>query len=98
MRRWLAHLALLDDDGAPSAAPLAPAWRLQLDTSLLGHEYYGSNETVIADMLDLINESKPPHLRRFLEPRRMGELFYWVFRGDPRMLGVSQPAEAPVRR
>jgi esterase/lipase superfamily enzyme len=69
-----------------------------VDTSLLGHEYYGNNQTVIADMLDLINESKPPQLRRFLEAKRMDELFYWVFHGDPRMLGTSQPAEAPVRR
>ncbi len=68
-----------------------------VDTSLLGHEYYGNNQTVIADMLDLINESKPPNLRRFLEPRPMGELFYWVFRGEPRMLG-SQPPEAAPRR
>ena len=69
-----------------------------VDTSFIGHGYFGDNERVIADMLDLINESKPPHMRRFLEPKQMGELLYWVFRGDARMIGSSQPPEAPVRR
>ncbi|MFH1920444.1 MAG: alpha/beta hydrolase [Planctomycetota bacterium] len=69
-----------------------------VDTSLLGHYYYGSNRSVIADMLDLINEAKPPELRRWLEPRPFGHLMYWVFHGDPTTLGASPPPGAPVRR
>jgi len=69
-----------------------------VDTSLIGHLYYGDNATVIADMLDLINRSKPPNLRPWLQPRRFGELMYWVFRGDPARLEISQPASPSIRR
>jgi len=68
-----------------------------VDTSLLGHDYYGSNCTVIADMLDLVNESKPPQLRRWLEPMQLGEMIYWVFHGDQTTFGASQPSGPPVR-
>lgn len=50
-----------------------------VDTSLIGHSYYGSNDTVLGDLIDLINQSKPPHERRWLRPVRAGELSYWVF-------------------
>ena len=70
-----------------------------VDTSLIGHYYYGSNTSVIADLLDLINEAKPPQLRRWLEPRRFGQLVYWVFHGDRPTLGASPtPDGDPVLR
>ena len=69
-----------------------------VDTSLLGHDYYGDNTTVIADMLDLINESKPAQLRRWLKPMQLGELMYWVFQGGPTTLGAAPPTEPSVRR
>lgn len=50
-----------------------------VDTSLLGHSYYGSNGTVLADLLDLLEGSKPPQQRRWLRPMQLGTLWYWVF-------------------
>ncbi len=69
-----------------------------VDTSLIGHLYYGDNATVIADMLDLINRSKPPSLRPWLQPRHLGELMYWVFQGDAGRLEISQPTTPSIRR
>ena len=69
-----------------------------VDTSLIGHLYYGDNATVIADMLDLINQSKPPHLRPWLQARRFGELMYWVFHAQPAGLEISQPNSPSIRR
>jgi len=69
-----------------------------VDTSLIGHLYYGDNATVIADMLDLINRSKPPNLRPWLQSRPLGELMYWVFHADPARLEISQPTPPPIRR
>jgi len=52
-----------------------------VDTSLfgLGHLYYGSNRTVLADLFDLIRKAKPPEQRRWLRPELLGSLRYWVF-------------------
>ena len=69
-----------------------------IDTSFLGHNYYGDNQTVIADMIDLVKESKPPHLRRWLLRRNMGQMVYWVFQANPAVIGVSQPPITEIRR
>jgi esterase/lipase superfamily enzyme len=50
-----------------------------VDTSLLGHSYYGSNQTVLADLMVLLHESKPPKLRPWLHPRWLDRAAYWVF-------------------
>jgi esterase/lipase superfamily enzyme len=52
-----------------------------VDTSLfgLGHVYYGSNQTVLADLFDLIRTAKPPEERRWLRAELLGSLRYWVF-------------------
>jgi esterase/lipase superfamily enzyme len=50
-----------------------------VDTSLLGHSYYGSNQTVLADLIVLLHESKPPKLRPWLDPRWLDQSPYWVF-------------------
>ena len=51
----------------------------EIDTSLLGHTYYGDNDTVITDIVQLIHESKPPNLRSRLQAARLNGLKYWVF-------------------
>ena len=51
----------------------------QLDTSLLGHSYYGSNDTVLVDMAQLLLESKPPTLRSRLHAMTLNGLSYWAF-------------------
>jgi len=52
----------------------------QVDTSLLGHSYFGDNCSVIADMKNLLRARKPPHERAPLtkKEKRPG-LLYWVF-------------------
>lgn len=67
-----------------------------VDTSLLGHSYYGDNATVISDMIDLVRNSKSARERSWLETARLDELFYWVFRADRGAVGAA-PAETPSR-
>jgi esterase/lipase superfamily enzyme len=50
-----------------------------VDTSLLGHNYYGDNSTVLADIFELLNASKPADQRHWLLPKRLGLLKYWYF-------------------
>jgi esterase/lipase superfamily enzyme len=50
-----------------------------VDTSLLGHNYYGSNTSVLADLFELLQVSKPPDQRQWLRQQRFGLLKYWVF-------------------
>ena len=51
-----------------------------VDTSLLGHNYYGDNDSVLADIFEVLHEAKPPAQRRWLQSARRGNLHYWVFR------------------
>ena len=52
----------------------------QVDTSLLGHSYFGDNCSVIADMKRLLRDRKPPQERAPLAKKEKGQgLFYWVF-------------------
>jgi len=67
-----------------------------VDTSLIGHAYYGDNRTVLADLWDLIRESKPPQLRRWLQPAWMGQLVYWVFRRDITPTTRGRQSRPPV--
>ncbi|MEA1952318.1 MAG: alpha/beta hydrolase, partial [Planctomycetota bacterium] len=50
-----------------------------IDTSLLGHTYYGDNDTVITDIVQLLRESKPPNLRDRLREAMQNGRKYWVF-------------------
>jgi len=52
----------------------------QVDTSLLGHSYFGDNCSVIADMKNLLRMRKPPQERSPLTRKEKGQgLFYWIF-------------------
>ncbi|HWN42567.1 MAG TPA: alpha/beta hydrolase [Thermoanaerobaculia bacterium] len=52
----------------------------QVDTSLLGHSYFGDNCSVIADMKNLLRHRKPPQERSPLTRKEKGPgLLYWVF-------------------
>jgi esterase/lipase superfamily enzyme len=69
-----------------------------VDTSLLGHSYYGSNGTVLADLLDLLHDSKPPLQRRWLRPRQLGEMLYWAFVGQEKnTVSETSPPDAVLR-
>ena len=69
-----------------------------IDSSLIGHSYYGSNDTVVADMIDLLVASKPPDFRRWLKPARFGQDRYWVFLADPARDGAVGTGTFPARR
>jgi esterase/lipase superfamily enzyme len=52
-----------------------------IDTSLIGHSYYGDNPLMIQDMQALVELSKPAANRPWLEQMaRSPSLAYWVFR------------------
>ena len=50
-----------------------------VDTSFIGHSYYGSNSTVLADLFELMHGSKPPDQRKWLRTMQLGALKYWKF-------------------
>ncbi len=50
-----------------------------LDTSLLGHSYYGSSDPILLDIRQMIQLALPAAQRPFLLPHSYGELTYWVF-------------------
>jgi len=60
-----------------------------VDTSLLGHTYYGDNATVISDMVDLVKNSKSARERSWLEMTPLNDLFYWIFRADRQAVGTA---------
>ncbi len=49
-----------------------------VDTSLLGHSYYGDNHTVIADLATLLLERRPPPERPWLKAMDEGARRWWV--------------------
>lgn len=52
-----------------------------IDTSLIGHSYYGDNPTMIQDLQALVELGKPAADREWLERiARSPSLAYWVFR------------------
>lgn len=50
-----------------------------VDTSLIGHSYYGDNRSVLSDLFGLIRDGKAPEKRFGLKPRSKGGLRYWIF-------------------
>jgi esterase/lipase superfamily enzyme len=56
-----------------------------VDTSLLGHSYYGSSTTVLADLYELMQASKPADQRKWLRSMWLDDLKlkkYWKFLKD----------------
>ncbi len=68
-----------------------------VDTSLLGHSYYGSNDTVLTDMFYVLTEPKPASERRWLAPVPLGRLTYWVFQRAAANLREATSQEKAVR-
>jgi len=68
-----------------------------VDTSLLGHSYYGSNDTVLADLFYVLTEPRPAYARRWLEAVPVGPLTYWVFSRPARALREAAQPGAAVR-
>ncbi len=50
-----------------------------VDTSLLGHSYFGDNGSVISDIHRLLTQGSPPNQRSCLSQASLLNLAYWVF-------------------
>jgi esterase/lipase superfamily enzyme len=50
-----------------------------VDTSLVGHFYYGDNRSVLSDLFGLLRDHKAPDQRFGLAARKKNGLRYWVF-------------------
>lgn len=68
-----------------------------VDTSLVGHSYYGSNDTVLADLFYVLTEPKPCGQRRWLQAVPLGSLVYWVFQHGSDQFRSAGGANAAVR-
>ena len=51
-----------------------------VDTSLMGHSYYGDRRTVLSDLFYLIQDGRPPDKRHGLESRSCSGGAYWAFK------------------
>ena len=50
-----------------------------VDTSFLGHSYYGSSDSILADLYELIHGATSANDRSWLQPMLRNGLTYWVF-------------------
>lgn len=66
-----------------------------IDTSLLGHSYYGSSHPILADLYEVIRRAQPPSARRWLKPARWNGLIYWRLHADTNE--VARPANEASR-
>ncbi len=66
----------------------------EVDTSLIGHSYYGSNTTVLADLFELMHGSKPADQRRWLQSIYRGKLKYWKFLRE-KLGAPAEPLDGP---
>ncbi|TWU27147.1 hypothetical protein Pla52o_10110 [Novipirellula galeiformis] len=48
-----------------------------IDLSLLGHSYYGDNESMLRDLYELVRSRLPAPQRNMLIARQAGEMIYW---------------------
>ncbi len=67
-----------------------------IDTSLLGHSYYGSNDSIIADMYHLLREKLSAQQRRWLRPALRDGLMYFIF--DPQNPLIGSHTDQPQTR
>ncbi|MFO0809863.1 MAG: alpha/beta hydrolase [Gemmataceae bacterium] len=51
-----------------------------VDTSLIGHTYYGDSKSIITDLQHLVKRGEPPPKRPWLRPAERRSLPYWLFR------------------
>lgn len=54
-----------------------------VDTSFMGHSYYGSNHDVLADLFSILKEDLPARERTWLKPVKREGSQYWVFDRKP---------------
>ena len=54
-----------------------------IDLSLLGHSYYGDNESMLRDLYEVVRARLPAPRRQSLIARQIGELTYWQLAQKP---------------
>jgi esterase/lipase superfamily enzyme len=57
-----------------------------IDLSLLGHSYYGDNESMLRDLYEVVRARLPAPQRALLLTRRQGEMIYWQLAQRPETL------------
>ena len=50
----------------------------EVDTSFMGHSYFGDNKSILADLFRLFKDGSPPNKRFCLRPREFNNLCYWL--------------------
>ena len=60
-----------------------------IDLTLLGHSYYGDNESMLRDLYEVVRARLPAAQRALLVSRRQGELVYWQLAQRP---GLAVPS------
>jgi esterase/lipase superfamily enzyme len=83
------HLVIVPGLDTVDASPI--------DTSLIGHSYYGDNPLMIRDLRTLIDENTPAEARRWL--RRMlyrTDTHYWAFLHEPPPVELLPPEASPT--
>lgn len=57
-----------------------------IDLSLLGHSYYGDNESMLRDLYEVVRARLPARKRALLLTRHHGEMIYWQLAQRPETL------------
>lgn len=93
----LALLASKNVNGYPRAGDVRPEVVIvpgvdtidvsAIDTSLIGHAYYGDNDSIICDIFTLLHQPTPASQRQWLRSASGVEGMYWVF--EPTGRGVA---------
>ena len=65
-----------------------------VDTSLLGHSYYGSSDSILTDLYYLLHQSLPARQRHLLVQAEREGMPYWVFQSR----SASRPNAGPMSR
>ena len=64
-----------------------------IDLSLLGHNYYGSSDSILRDLFEVVRRRLPAHQRTGLITQRLRDTTYWLL-SQPR---VSEKEDDPIR-
>ncbi|WP_207395529.1 alpha/beta hydrolase [Bremerella alba] len=69
----------------------------QIDTSLMGHAYYGDNTTVISDIYALMQNARMPTQRQWLRDISSPGGMYWYFDPQYNNSVTRTPSSPPLR-
>lgn len=97
----LALLASKNVNGYPRAGDVRPEIVIvpgvdtidvsAIDTSLIGHAYYGDNDSIISDIFTLLHQPTPASQRQYLKSASGPGGMYWVFEPRSPIANASGP-------